>query len=196
MKEVFFDIKKYSHVEGEDIDVSFIPMMTRRKLDKFGRAALCTLYKVYDEGTEPQLVFASEYGDVERVEKLINQRIEEGEVSPSGFSSSVHNAVIGLFSLLEKNKKGYNSISAGKETISAGLLDSILYDEAIFCYAENLNGIKSLSVSVKQNPRGEYKLSENNSQYSSDEYKDLIDFLNGETDIFKSRIYQIQRITK
>ncbi len=158
MNKVIFDIKKFSHVTGENIDVSFIPMMQRRKLNKFGRAALFTLYGAY-EGGSPNLVFASNYGDVERVEKLIEQRKEDGEVSPAGFGSSVHNAVIGLFSLLEKINTSYNSISAGENSISAGFLESILSEESLFCYAESLGGIKSVSVLTSQNPKGDYVLS-------------------------------------
>ena len=102
MNEVIFDIKKFSYAQGDEIDVSFIPMLLRRKLNKFGRAGLYTLYNAYENSTNPNLVFASCYGDIERVEKLIAQREEDGEVSPAGFSSSVHNATVGLFSLLEK----------------------------------------------------------------------------------------------
>lgn len=196
MKEVIFDIKKYSYIKDEEADVSFIPMMTRRKLDKFGRAALYTLYKVYENG-EPDLVFASEYGDVERVVKLINQRNEEGEVSPAGFSSSVHNASVGLFSMLEKNKRGYNAISAGKKTIAVGFLESILAKDAVFCYAESLGGIKSVSVSVEQTGNGGYILAENcDSHPSCDTFEDFIGFLDGKRDLFVSDGYNIQRIAK
>ncbi len=196
MKEVIFDIKKYSYIKDEEADVSFIPMMIRRKLDKFGRAALYTLYKVY-ESADSDLVFASEYGDVERVVKLINQRNEEGEVSPAGFSSSVHNASIGLFSMLEKNTKGYNAISAGKKTIAAGFLESVLSNNAVFCYAESLDGIKSISVSVIQNDDGRYILSENRENGPScDTYENLIEFLDGKRDLFISDSYKIQRIAK
>lgn len=196
MKEINFDIKKYSYVKDEEFDVSFIPMMTRRKLNKFGRAALFTLYNVY-EGGNPYLVFASEYGDVERVLKLIEQRNEEGEVSPAGFSSSVHNASIGLFSLLEKNKTGYNSISAGKKTVTAGFLESILSGDSVFCYAESCGGLKSLSASIQITPDGRYLLSENSGNLpAADSFDDLVQFLSGQCDTFVSDNYKIQRIAR
>ena len=196
MNEIIFDIKKYSYVKDEECDVSFIPMMTRRKLNKFGRCALYTLYKVYD-GTPHRLIFASEYGDVERVNKLIKQRNDDGEVSPTGFSSSVHNASIGLFSLLEKNKKGYNSIYAGKRTIATGFLESILSKDAIFCYTESFEGLKSVSVSVQENKNGHYVLSENQNNHPlTDDFDNFIKFLKGENDIFISESYKVQRIEK
>ena len=194
MKEIIFDIKKYSYVKDEECDVSFIPMMTRRKLKKFGRCALYTLYKVYEKNS-PRLVFASEYGDTERVDKLINQRVTDGDVSPNGFSSSVHNASIGLFSLLEKNKTGYNSISAGERTIAQGFLESILSKNAVFCYAESLGSLKSVSVSINNSNDGKYLLSENiENLESKDSFEDFIRFLDGKEDLFVSEVFKIQRI--
>lgn len=196
MKEIIFDIKKYSYTKNEECDVSFIPMMTRRKLNKYGRCALYTLYNVYEKG-EPRLVFASEYGDIERVKKLITQRNEDGEVSPSGFSSSVHNASIGLFSLLENNKTGYNSVSAGKKTIAAGFLESILSKDAIFCYTESLGGLKSVSLSVQTVENGRYILSENLEKYpAEDSFEFFTEFLDGKRDLFVSDTFKVQRFVQ
>ena len=194
MKELFFDIKNFSYIKNDNFDVKFIPMMTRRKLDTFGRAALYTIYKVYDGG-EPNLVFASEYGDYERVVKLIHQRQNDGEVSPSSFSSSVHNANIGLFSLLEKNHASYNSISAGEKTFPLGLLESILQDkDTIYCYTENLKNLKSISISILANKNGKYCLSPNNNkQCLNDSFNDFILFLNGISEAYTSELFKITR---
>lgn len=199
MNEVIFDIKKFCYVSESDKplktepDVSFIPMMVRRKLNAFGRVALYTLYGACGGG-EVKLVFASEYGDFERVAKLITQRIEDGEVSPAGFSASVHNASVGLFSLLEGIKTGYNSISAGKDTISAGFLESILSGNALFCYAESLDGLKSVSANILPNPNGEFILCENSDNLPAKaDFEDFIRFLEGETADFVTDLYVVKR---
>lgn len=174
-------------------DVSFIPMLVRRKLNNFGRAALYTLYGAYCGG-EVYPVFASEYGDFERVEKLITQRIEDGEVSPAGFSASVHNAVIGLFSLLEGIKAGYNSISAGKDTIAAGFLESVLSGNSLFCYAESLGGVKSVSVHLSPNLHGEFILCENSQNLPPRaDFEDFVKFLEGKTADFVTDLYVVKR---
>ena len=194
MNEVIFDIKKFSYAEGDEIDVSFIPMLLRRKLNKFGRAGLYTLYNAYENGTNPNLVFASCYGDIERVEKLIAQREEDGEVSPAGFSSSVHNATVGLFSLLEKIKTAYNSISAGDKTLSAGFLESIISGESLFCYTESLGGVKSISVLTTPQKDGKFLLCENSENLQpQDGFEDLKAFLEGKTDRFVSDLYMVKR---
>lgn len=194
MNEVIFDIKKFSYAQGDEIDVSFIPMLLRRKLNKFGRAGLYTLYNAYENGTNPNLVFASSYGDIERVEKLIAQREEDGEVSPAGFSSSVHNATVGLFSLLEKIKTAYNSISAGDKTLSAGFLESIISGESLFCYTESLGGVKSISVLTTPQKDGKFLLCENSENLPpQDGFEDLKTFLEGKTDRFVSDLYMVKR---
>ena len=194
MNEVIFDIKKFSYAQGDEIDVSFIPMLLRRKLNKFGRAGLYTLYNAYENSTNPNLVFASCYGDIERVEKLIAQREEDGEVSPAGFSSSVHNATVGLFSLLEKIKTAYNSISAGDKTLSAGFLESIISGESLFCYTESLGGVKSISVLTTPQKDGKFLLCENSENLPpQDGFEDLKTFLEGKTDRFVSGLYMVKR---
>lgn len=194
MNEVIFDIKKFSYAQGDEIDVSFIPMLLRRKLNKFGRAGLYTLYNAYENSTNPNLVFASCYGDIERVEKLIAQREEDGEVSPAGFSSSVHNATVGLFSLLEKIKTAYNSISAGDRTLSAGFLESIISGESLFCYTESLGGVKSISVLTTPQKDGKFLLCENSENLPpQDGFEDLKTFLEGKTDRFVSDLYMVKR---
>lgn len=199
MKEIIFDIKNFSYLTGELPDVSFIPMMTRRKLDNFGRAALCTLYKVF-KNNEVALVFSSCFGDFERVKKLTTQLKEEGEVSPAGFSASVHNASVGLFSILEKIKTGYNAISAGEKSFAYGLLEGILTtkeQDCIYCYTEDFDEVKSLSVLLVQAADGEFLLREKSENAEvSDTFEDFVKFLNDEKEFFVSDIFEIARVNR
>ena len=199
MNRYKFYINKYAFVKDEIPDLSFIPMLMRRKLDNFGKAALYSLYNVYEENTQDKLIFASCYGDIERVKKLINQRQEEGEISPTGFSFSVHNATIGLFSLLNSIKSSYNSISAGKDTLTNALLEAILESKTtpiIFCYAEHNEKLESLALSISNTKENKNSievtidLSNNNNLNSFD---DFILFLNGEKTTFTSNLYSLKR---
>lgn len=193
MNEIIFDIKNFSYTTDEELDLSFIPMLQRRKLNKFGRAAIYTMNKVYED-IQMNIVFASEYGDVERVEKLIDQRKEDGEVSPAGFSASVHNASVGFFSLLKGINTSYNAISAGEKTVSKGLLESILSKNSLFCYTESLGGLKSVSLLICENKNGNYIFCENSENMPvSDSFEDLISFLEGSTDMFVSELYLMKR---
>lgn len=198
MNNIKFYINKYSHTECLDFDTSFIPMLMRRKLNSLGKVGLYTLNNVYEDGKHYKTVFASSYGDVERISKLIEQRIEDGEISPAGFSFSVHNATIGLFSLLNGNKSSYDSISAGDNTIQNSLIDAILLSEispVLYCYAETYGGVKSISLSISKNNSGfevEY-IKKDTFDNIIDNYDKLVDFIEGKSDIYETGMYILKR---
>ena len=148
MNTLEFYIKKISHSTGENIDLSQIPMMMRRKLSPVGKIALSTILQCYD-GEDVRLVYASRYGELERVLKLIKQEHEDNEISPTGFSFSVHNSTIGLFSLINNLHSAYNSVAAGEDSLSAGLLDAVMNREkTLFCYAESVDRFESISMLI------------------------------------------------
>ncbi len=199
MNSIKFYINKYSYLTKEISDVSFIPMLMRRKLNNFGKAGLYNLYKVYDGNTQANLLFASEYGDIQRVLKLISQRKEEGEISPTGFSFSVHNATIGLFSLLNSIKSSYNSISAGENTLAYGMLEAILSSNEkpiIYCYTEDEKELQSISVLCSNSPLNEmaqeitFSPCKNNKK---DSFQDFIDFLDNKKQCYNSDLYTLTR---
>ena len=82
-------------------DVSFVPSLARRRLTEVERAAIAVAWRVRPEEEVP-VVFASRWGEIGVTAKLMRQFHEEGEMSPAGFSASVHNAAPGAFSLLTK----------------------------------------------------------------------------------------------
>ena len=200
MKSIKFYINKYSYIENEKPDVSFIPMLMRRKLNTYGKAALYTLYNAYKENKNTKLIFASEYGDIERVNKLINQRQSEGEISPGGFSFSVHNASIGLFSLLKNLNSSYTSISAGEKTLADGILETVLQIEdnvpVLLCYTENTGEVKSVSVLCSKNDSSGTEVTaelQKQTETSEDNFNNFIKFLNGEIKTFNSGLYVLKR---
>ena len=200
MKSIKFYINKYSYIENEKPDVSFIPMLMRRKLNTFGKAALFTLYNAYGGNENTKLVFASEYGDIERVNKLIDQRQSEGEISPAGFSFSVHNASIGLFSLLKKLNSSYTSVSAGEKTLAAGILETVLQIEGnnpvLLCFTENKNQLQSVSLLCSKNNSSGIEVTAEliqTTETGKDNFNSFIRFLNGEVKIFNSGLYVLKR---
>ena len=129
-------------------DVSFVPAMERRRLTGVERAALAVAHQALaryaatlpDKPAElPQLpvVFASRWGEIGTTFKLMRQMHEEGEMSPAGFSNSVHNATPGHLSLMTKNKAPYTAIAAGADSYEMGLLEASTYPgKVLFVFAE------------------------------------------------------------
>lgn len=123
--------------ESPKPDVGFIPPMERRRLTLLERAALSVAWKIYPKGEQIPVVFASRWGEMGTTLKLMKQMHDEGEMSPAGFSNSVHNAAPGHLSLLAKNKASYTAIAAGKDSYEMGILEASTYPgKVLFIYAE------------------------------------------------------------
>lgn len=115
-------------------DVSFIPMMERRRLSLVERAALHVAWRVYHPAApgatplppaaETPVVFASRWGEIGTTLKLMRQMHDEGEMSPAGFSVSVHNAAPGAWSLLTGNHAAYTAIAARERSYEMGLIEA------------------------------------------------------------------------
>ena len=118
-------------------DISFVPPMERRRLTLLEKAALSVAWKVCPAGEAVPVVFASRWGEIGTTVKLMCQMHDAGEMSPAGFSNSVHNAAPGHFSLLTKNTTSYTAIAAGPDSYAMGLLEASTYSgKVLFVYAE------------------------------------------------------------
>ena len=117
-------------------DVSFIPPLERRRLTGVERAALAVAWQVRPEGEVP-VVFASRWGEIGVTVKLMTQFHADREMSPAGFSASVHNAAPGAFSLLTHNHAPYTAIAARERSLEAGLLEALTQGAGVvFVFAE------------------------------------------------------------
>lgn len=135
--------------ESPKPDVSFVPPMERRRLTAVEKAALSVAWQCLEQykssfakATEVidlkiPTVFSSRWGEIGTTVKLMRQMFEEGEMSPAGFSNSVHNAAPGHLSLLLKNTAPYTAIAAGEDSYAMGLLEASTYPgKVLFVYAE------------------------------------------------------------
>jgi len=118
-------------------DVSFIPPMVRRRMTDLQKIAIGVAHNVVPNDADYRVVFASRYGEWGQTIKLIKQFHEAAEMSPAGFSNSVHNAAAGAFSVLTGNKNSYESIATGARTIETGVMAALMSAKpALFVFAE------------------------------------------------------------
>lgn len=195
-KNVFY-ISNINFVDGEDaidkLDLSFIPAMSRRKLSKVDKLALSVMQSAYNGG-DIEIVFASQYGELDRLNKIISQYQQDNEVSPITFGGSVHNSVAGQFSLLNKIYKAYNALASGENTFSIGLLESFMCakkGEVLFCFADSYKEIIACAFLVSEvNRDGSLKLFLNTGnsalQPSKNEFYDFKRLIEGYSDSFVS----------
>src|SRR5690554_5707018 len=87
--------------ESADVqpDVSFLPPMQRRRLSPLARMVFHVAWPLADKRARQPVVFSSRHGETPRNLALLTQLGLGEALSPTHFSLSVHNAVIGLWSM-------------------------------------------------------------------------------------------------
>ena len=101
------------------------PVMLRRRLTPLGKLVASALAAVHLRDEEP-FVVASSWGDSGKSRQLVSDMTATGDVSPAGFTSSVHNAASGAAGIWHKNHAPAPAVSAGNFTTEAGLTESFL----------------------------------------------------------------------
>lgn len=188
MKNQVFYIENFSVIfEGEDFSLPDVPQMERRKLSVLDKYAIYTMSSVYREDAE-EIIYASRYGELERLDKIIDQYKEFGESSPKAFSSSVHNYPVGFFSQMKKINIPYYALSAGENSLSSGLLKAICSEKAkiIFTYADSKIGSASCFISKVEGKEKVVFEKWCTKDYTQDEFNDFVDFLSGKTTEYKT----------
>ena len=191
-----FYIKKFNHTQDKNLDISFVPPILRRRLSKTDRAAIFTLKDFFNVKFD-EFIFTSEYGEFDRLEKIISQYTFENEVSPNQFSASVHNYFAGVFLGLINSTVPYSAVSAVDNSLSAGFLQAILsnYDTTLFCYSE----IDEKSVSClisKTDGDIKCKFYRNQTHTYQPEFQTFTDFLEHKRNRIDFDGFSVERLEK
>ena len=102
---------------------SSLSAMSLRRLTPLGKNA----FKMLDKCTITEnisWVVSCRHGDSDRMVSLLKSLANREILSPSDFSLSVHNAIIGVFSISTKNKNSHTALSAGELSFEAGLIEA------------------------------------------------------------------------
>src|SRR5689334_24098497 len=76
-----------------------------------------------DEGAD-FLVFCSQHGELARTRELLGSIVAGSELSPAGFSQSVHNTSAGLYTIIKQSNAAATSVAAGAGTFAYGWLEA------------------------------------------------------------------------
>lgn len=125
--------------------LDFVPAMQRRRLSPFAKIALFTAERAtaesvtaesstaekvtaeniaHQQDAQIDIVFSSRHGDLHKTSELLTALADDQDISPTAFSTSVHNAVPGLYSILKHNKQAINALSSGKDSFFYALVDA------------------------------------------------------------------------
>src|SRR5579885_2115193 len=123
-------------------DVSYLPSLLRRRLDRCGRMAVSTAWPCSEGLGSVQSVFASRHGALERTVELLYALSRAETLSPTSFSLSVHNSTVGLFSIARSDRSATTSMAAGEDSLGMSLMEGANLIAAgashvLVCYADD-----------------------------------------------------------
>ncbi|KPQ22661.1 beta-ketoacyl synthase chain length factor [Halomonas sp. HL-93] len=99
------------HDLSSNVSASPLPPMLRRRLDEVGRAT-CGILSLLDSESACPLIHASRHGDASHTLQML-ESITQGEpISPTRFSMSVHNAVLGVHSIANRHHLPLQALGA------------------------------------------------------------------------------------
>lgn len=112
----------------EGLELGFIPVMLRRRCSIFSKVTLAVAHAalrgVSNEGPIPT-IFASTHGESLVTAELLGELARDQQLSPMGFSLSVHNAASGLFSIATGNTAPASAISSESDCLMMGLCEAL-----------------------------------------------------------------------
>ena len=195
-----FYINNYSYINTTSKeDISFIPLLLKRKLSALNRSAFYTLNQTYNDNVD-LVVYASRYGEFDKLIKIINQYKTDNEVSPVLFSSSVHNSTVGAFLSFCHSSKPYMALAAVKDTLPNAILTSLANNKTcLLCYGDYINETP-ISISVlfsrKENSGKHCRLIQNNinDNKNINYIESFKDFLSGKTDNVQLYNFKLEEI--
>lgn len=186
-------------------DFSFIPPMMRRRMSDIEKIAVGLAGKIAPERQDYSVVFASQFGEWGTTIRLIKQFFTEQEMSPAGFSNSVHNAAAGLFSLLTKNTNSYTSIAAGADTLETAVLKALTEKRDVMVvfagehnpdiYTQLLDkphNAFGLAFIIKQKGKRRISVAKGQTSAKALTLKTMIDFLQGHINFITTKNWAIK----
>ena len=100
-----------------------IPSLHRRRMSTLSKMAVQTALEATATEQPDFLVFCSQHGELTRTRDLLAAIVARGELSPTSFSQSVHNASAGLFTIITTSQAPATSLAAGAGTFAYGWIE-------------------------------------------------------------------------
>ena len=113
-------------VDDSEPDVSFLPARQRRRLSRLARMAFAVATPLAEGQPPMPLVYASRHGETPRTFAILSDMAREEALSPTQFSLSVHNAIIGLWSIQQNDHSEMTALAAEGDGLEHALLEAAM----------------------------------------------------------------------
>ncbi|MBK5000910.1 beta-ketoacyl synthase chain length factor [Pseudomonas sp. S31] len=98
--------------------------MQRRRLSHLARMAFAVAWPLAEGHEQLPLVFVSRHGETPRTFSILSDLAAGQPLSPTQFSLSVHNAVIGLWSILKGSTSEMTALAAAGDGFENGMMEA------------------------------------------------------------------------
>ena len=89
-----------------------VPAIQRRRLSFIAKLALNSAIDTLANDQVDYIIWASQYGDEHKTLKILSDVVQDQAPSPTQFSTSVHNAISGLYSILRVDPTPSTSLAS------------------------------------------------------------------------------------
>ncbi|MDH2372914.1 beta-ketoacyl synthase chain length factor [Cobetia sp. 3AK] len=104
-----------------------VPAILRRRLSPVGQACCKLLFTLDPEGDLP-IIHASRHGDTSKILALLDSATQPQEaLSPARFSLSVHNAILGMYSITRQSHQPLEALAACGDEFDALMSEALGY---------------------------------------------------------------------
>lgn len=107
-------------------NVSFLPAMQRRRLSRLARMAFAVATPLIEGQPAMPLVYASRHGETPRTFAILSDLARQEALSPTQFSLSVHNAIIGLWSIQQHDRSEMTALAAEGDGLEHAVMEAAL----------------------------------------------------------------------
>nr|WP_324625870.1 beta-ketoacyl synthase chain length factor [Acinetobacter sp. MD2(2019)] len=95
--------------------LNHVPAMQRRRLSALAKLAFNSVLQAADSHQFDYIVWVSKFGDEQKTLDILRDILTDQTPSPTQFSTSVHNAIAGLYSILFQDATPSTSLSCSWE---------------------------------------------------------------------------------
>jgi hypothetical protein len=111
---------------GTPPSLNFLPPLQRRRLSPLARMAVACAWPLAENQPPMPVVYASHHGETRRGFELLQTLARDEPLSPTSFSLSVHNAIVGMWSILRKETTESVALSVQGDGLESAIGEACL----------------------------------------------------------------------
>lgn len=133
---------------GEPPKTAFLPPMQRRRLSPMARMVFECAWPLAEDMDAMPMVFASRHGETTRSYALLDDLAGDEPLSPTSFGLSVHNAIVGQWSIIRKETVEGVALAGDDDMLEHAFMEA--------CALMRAGAPRVLVVIAEERPPAEY----------------------------------------